>query len=223
MIETARNLPFDGRALSASFNDLCGRARACRLCPDLAEKEAVLSELNGSIAPKVLFVAEAPGRQGADRTRRPFYGDKSGANFQSLLDSIGLSRDDIFITNAVMCSPRTATDANRKPTRPEIRNCSTFLRQLIELIDPEVIATLGGVALEALKLIEYHEFKLKTHAGSAVNWNNRVLVPLYHPSPQVIASQRGLEIQLEQFRVLGGLLSERSTAEGHFETADVMK
>ena len=140
-----------------------------------------------------------------------------------MLDSIGLSRDDIFITNAVMCSPRTATDANRKPTRPEIRNCSTFLRQLIELIDPEVIATLGGVALEALKLIEYHEIKLKTHAGSAVNWNNRVLVPLYHPSPQVIASQRGLEIQLEQFRVLGGLLSERSTAEGHFETADVMK
>ena len=72
----------------------------CRICPDLADKTAVLSELNGSLMPRVLFLAEAPGRQGADRTRRPFYGDKSGANLQILLDSIGLSRDEIFITNS---------------------------------------------------------------------------------------------------------------------------
>src|SRR4051812_17781241 len=97
------------------FHKLCSEAQACRICPELADKTAVLSKLNGSIVPKVFFIAEAPGRQGADRTRRPFYGDKSGANFQQLLDSVGLTREEIFITNAVMCSPRTATDANRKP------------------------------------------------------------------------------------------------------------
>jgi len=188
------------------FRNLCAAARSCRVCPNLADKTAVLSDLNGSINPKVLFIAEAPGRQGADRTRRPFYGDKSGENFQRLLDSIDLTREEIFITNAVMCSPRTATDANRKPTKAEINNCSSFLRRQIELIQPRVIATLGSVALEALKAIEYHEFKLKTDAARILDWYRVKLVPLYHPSPQVIASHRRMDQQLEDFRALQSLL-----------------
>ncbi|MGD9630019.1 MAG: uracil-DNA glycosylase [Pyrinomonadaceae bacterium] len=165
-----------------------------------------MSELNGSLNPKVMFIAEAPGRQGADRTRRPFYGDNSGRNFQILLDSIGMVREEIFITNAVLCSPRTETDANRKPTRAEIKNCSSFLRRTIRLIDPKVIATLGGVALDAIRAIEPHDLKLKKDAGSAIEWYGRKLVPLYHPSPQVVAAQRGLEIQLAHFRVLSELI-----------------
>ena len=188
------------------FRNLCAAARSCRVCPNLADKTAVLSDLNGSINPKVLFIAEAPGRQGADRTRRPFYGDKSGENFQRLLDSIDLTREEIFITNAVMCSPRTATDANRKPTKAEINNCSSFLRRQIELIQPRVIATLGSVALEALKAIEYHEFKLKTDVARILDWYGVKLVPLYHPSPQVIASHRRMDQQLEDFRALQSLL-----------------
>ena len=193
-------------SLETRFSKLSVEARGCRICPDLAEKTAVLSELNGSLTPKVFFIGEAPGRAGADRTRRPFYGDKSGDNFQKLLDSIGLSRDDIFITSAVMCSPRSATDANRRPTRTEIKNCSSYLRRVLDLIDPPVIATLGSVALEALKLIQYHEFTLREQAGTQQTWHGRILVPLYHPSPQVIASQRGLTKQLEHFAVLERML-----------------
>jgi uracil-DNA glycosylase family 4 len=189
-------------SLSKQFDALCTEAQACRICPDLADKTAVLSSLNGTLRPKVFFIGEAPGRAGADRTRRPFYGDKSGENFQKLLDSIDLRREDIFITSAVMCSPRSATDANRKPTRSEIMNCSTYLNRVLDLIDPLLVATLGSVGLEALKLIEYHEFTLKEHAGTIQNWNGRKLVPLYHPSPQVIAAQRGIEAQLEHFRTL---------------------
>src|SRR5215213_10312864 len=112
---------------------LCTEAQACRTCPRLADKTAVLSELNGNLDPKVMFIGEAPGRVGADRTRRPFFGDKSGNNFQKLLDSIGLKREDIFITSAVMCSPRSPTDANRKPTRSEIKNCSAYLVRVLDL------------------------------------------------------------------------------------------
>jgi uracil-DNA glycosylase family 4 len=194
------------KPLLDQFAALCGEAQACRICPNLADKTAVLSDLNGTLTPKVLFIGEAPGRAGADRTRRPFYGDKSGDNFQKLLDSIGLRRDDIFITSAVMCSPRSATDANRRPTRTEIKNCSAYLTRVLELIDPPVIATLGGIALEALKLIQYHEFTLKEHAGTWLSWNERTLVPLYHPSPQVIASQRGLGTQLGHFTRLKEVL-----------------
>lgn len=190
---------------SEEFHALCREAQSCTLCPELADKAAVLSDLNGSLDPKVFFIGEAPGRAGADRTRRPFFGDKSGDNFQRLLDSVGLDRSEIFITSAVMCSPRSATDANRRPKRSEIVNCSAFLRRQIELINPPIVSTLGGVALEALKLISYHEFKLKTNAGTVLEWNGRPLVPLYHPSPQVIASQRGLELQLGHIQVLGTL------------------
>ena len=174
---------------------------------NLADKTAVLSELNGTLTPKVMFIAEAPGRQGGDRTRRPFYGDKSGENFQVLLDSIGLQREEIFITNSVLCSPRTITDANRRPTRLEMRNCSSYLRSVIQLIDPPVIATLGSFALEAIKLIGPHALILKSSAGTATQWNARTLVPLYHPSPQVIAAQRGLELQLHHFGSLKEFIS----------------
>jgi uracil-DNA glycosylase len=197
------------KSLSGQFDALRVTAQACIMCADLADKTAVLSDLNGSLAPKVFFVGEAPGRVGADRTRRPFYGDKSGENFQKLLDSIHLSRDEIFITSAVMCSPRSATDANRRPKRAEIKNCSRYLEQLLNLIYPPLVATLGNVALEALKLIQYHEFTLKDHAGTVQSWRGRRLVPLYHPSPQVIASQRGLETQLAHFETLGKVLRNR--------------
>lgn len=185
------------------FVALCSEAQGCRVCPDLADKTAVLSEMNGSISPKVFFIAEAPGRQGADRTRRPFYGDKSGENFQKFLDSIGLSRDEIFITNTVLCSPRKESGANRKPTKKEIANCSGFLIRQIELIAPKVVVTLGSVALEALKGIETHEFTPKENAGMILDWNGRKLIPLYHPSPQVIISVRSFEQQMKDFKAVG--------------------
>ena len=133
------------------FESLAKQARKCTICPDLADKIAVLSEMNGNINPKVTFIAEAPGRQGADRTRKPFSGDKSGENFQTLLDSINLKREDIFITNAVLCSPRKPSGANRRPKKSEMNNCADYLERTIELINPPILVTLGTVALEALK------------------------------------------------------------------------
>lgn len=184
------------------FLKLADRAQNCRICEAMCDKTAVLSELNGNLNPKVLFIAEAPGRQGADRTRKPFSGDKSGANFQQMLDSIKLLREDIFITNTVLCSPRSETGANRKPSKKEIKNCAAFLEKTINLINPKIIATLGAVALEALKTIEYHQFTLRTDAAKILLWNQRILVPLYHPSPQVIASRRRLNEQIEDFQSL---------------------
>lgn len=192
--------------LNENFHKLCTEAQNCRKCPDLTERVAVLSELNGSLAPKVFFLAEAPGRQGGNRTRKPFSGDKSGANFQTLLDSISLRREEIFITNSALCNPHTATGANRKPTRNEIKNCSGFLKKTIEIVNPKIIVTLGGVALEALKLIEYHQFTLKLNAAKILFWNRRILLPLYHPSPQVVASHRRMPEQLADFRVLAGAI-----------------
>ena len=184
------------------FDELVAEAAACRLCPALCERAAVLSELNGPLAARVMFVGEAPGRKGADRTRIPFSGDQSGRNFDRFLASISLRREQIFITSAALCNPQTPSGANRKPTSAEVANCSGFLRRAIEIIDPRVVVTLGSVALEALKRIHYHELTLKNDAGKMHDWDGRVLVTLYHPSPQVLASHRREEEQFSDYRLV---------------------
>ena len=184
------------------FNELVKEASSCTLCPAMCGRSAVLSELNGSADARIMFIGEAPGRKGADRTRVPFSGDQSGANLDRFLNSINLTRKEIFITSAALCNPRSESGANRKPTQKELANCSSFLRRTIELVDPRVIVTLGSVALEALKRIQYHELSLKTAAAQIHLWNNRVLVPIYHPSPQVLASHRREAEQLADYQLV---------------------
>ncbi len=184
------------------FDQLAAETAACVTCERMRERLAVLSPLNGSLNSRVMFIGEAPGRKGADRTRIPFHGDTSGENFEKLLASIQLTRREIFITSIALCSPRKPSGANDKPTKAEIRNCSGFLRRQIELINPPVIATLGAVALDALKLIEAHSYELRQHAASILQWHGRLLVPLYHPSPQVIITVRTLEQQKRDYKTL---------------------
>jgi len=98
------------------FQALVSEAAACVRCPAMCERTAVLSDLNGPIDARVMFIGEAPGRKGADRTRRPFSGDQSGKNFERFLTSINLQRADIFITSARQ-QERTADQPRR--------NCET--------------------------------------------------------------------------------------------------
>ena len=167
----------------------------------------MLGEANGSVErADVMFVGEAPGRQGGDRTRVPFTGDQSGRNFSRYLASIKLTRERLFITNAALCNPRTATGANRAPTAAELANCAEFLRRQLEIVNPRVVVTLGRVALAALKTVEYHDFTLKEDAGAVRRWWGRRLVPLYHPSPQVLASHRREDEQLRDYRAVARAL-----------------
>lgn len=192
---------------SKAFAKLIAEAAACVRCPAMCERAAVFSNLNGPLNARVLFIGEAPGRKGADRTRIPFSGDQSGQNLDRYLASIPLTRAEIFITSAALCNPRTDSGANRKPTPAEVANCSDFLSRTIELIDPRVIVTLGSVALEALKRIHYHELVLKDAIGKIHRWQGRLLVPLYHPSPQVLASHRREPQQLADYKVVARAIS----------------
>ncbi len=192
------------------FVELADEATRCTLCPEMCGRAAVLSELNGSIQARVMFIGEAPGRKGADRTRVPFSGDQSGKNFDRFIASAGLTRSQIFITSAALCNPRAPSGANRRPTAREISNCSGFLRRTIALINPSVVVTLGGVALEALKLIHYHDLNLRNDAGKIRCWDGRVLVPLYHPSPQVLITSRNEKAQLRDYRIVARVIRNQN-------------
>jgi uracil-DNA glycosylase family 4 len=133
-----------------------------------------------------MFVGEAPGRLGADRTAVPFHGDAAGDNFERLLALSGLARRDVFITNAVLCNPRDEKGNNAPPTRRILLNCADNLRRQIEVIQPAIVVTLGGAALEATRAIEDHQLALATHVRTINPWKNVQLIPLYHPGARAM-------------------------------------
>lgn len=167
----------------------------------------VLGLANGNLQANVLFIAEAPGRLGADHWGIPLFGDQTGRNFETLLRAANLDRNAVFITNAVLCNPRDEHGRNATPTRREVYNCSTHLHQTIEIIQPPYIVTLGQVALQALKAVATHEVRLAHDVGRPLHWNGYWLIPLYHPSPRACI-HRPLQLQMEDYRCLGELIRD---------------
>ena len=181
------------------FKLLEKQAAKCRLCPALADQPAILSSANGNLNAKIVFVAEAPGRFGAGRTGIPFHGDKSGDNFETLLEHIGLTRAEVFITNAALCNP-LENGNNRRPKASEIKNCSPFLKETLGLISPQIVVTLGSVGLQALNLILETRYQLKENVAQPLSTPNFILFPLYHPSPRVTNWMRPLAQQKKDFK-----------------------
>jgi len=152
-----------------------------------------------------MFIGEAPSRLGAARTGAPFTSDQSGLRFQRLLEAAGLRRNDVFVTTALLCNP-LRNGKNRSPRVSEIANCSDWLKARIDAVRPDIVVTLGRVALDATRLIEPHPSELRRDAGRALLWRGCTLVPLYHSSPRT-AGHRPFAQQLEDFRRLGNLLN----------------
>lgn len=179
--------------------------QGCRACPRMEGRARVLTNANGKAWAKVIFVAEAPGRLGADRTCVPLHGDISGNNFETLIAGIGWTREKIFVTNAVLCNPRGDDGNNATPNDQEMLNCSYHLEHQIQIIRPLVIATLGASALKALALIEPHEFRLGRDVASPQVWGGRIVFPLYHPSPRAVM-HRNLAKQAKDYQALKELV-----------------
>jgi uracil-DNA glycosylase family 4 len=170
----------------------------------------VLAPANGSLSARVLFVAEAPGRFGADASGVPLLGDRTGRTFEALLASAGLRRNDVFITNAVLCNPRDEAGRNDRPTRAEVANCQDHLARAIDIVEPEWVVSLGTVALEALTRLEPHNLLLRRDVGRPVRWSDRWLLPLNHPGPRALI-RRPLETQREDYARLGMLVGKVPT------------
>lgn len=143
-----------------------------------------------------MFVAEAPGRLGAELTGIPLYGDRTGLRFEELLAAMNWKRTNIFITNAVLCNPRNDAGNNDVPKKEEIKNCSGFLRRTIMEVNPKLIIALGRIALNALHAIHPHDLDLKSSAGKTVPWYARHLAVLYHPGPRTQV-HRKWQLQVE--------------------------
>lgn len=193
---------FSERTAEQEFADLCARVQQCRQCARMSQSKRVLNRASGAIDAEVMFVGEAPGRLGADSSGIPFHGDRSGHNFENLIEQVGLNRYSIFVTNSVLCNPKDSKGNNTTPNRHEIDNCSAFLREQIDLINPKLVVTLGGTALHAVSLIEPHRLSLSDHVRTAHKWYGRTLIPAYHPGQRAMI-HRSFANQLADYQFIG--------------------
>lgn len=121
----------------------------------------------------IMFVGEAPGFY-EDRQGEPFVG-AAGKLLTELLQSIGLSRADIFIANVIKCRPPN----NRDPLPDEIDTCKPFLLQQIECIRPKLVCTLGNFATQTLLEKKVGITKVR---GQVIRLPNFIVFPLLHPA-----------------------------------------
>lgn len=193
---------------------ICESVKACNKCCRMSNSSRILSLSSGSLDAKIMFIGEAPGRLGADSTGIPFHGDKAGHNFESLLQFAKISREEIFVTNAVLCNPKDEHGNNATPNAEEISNCSDYLKRQIETLNPAIVVTLGATALKATRLVAYHSLSLKENVRTATAWMNRILIPLYHPGQRAMlhrsfANQRSdYQFIADQLRRLGSTKSK---------------
>jgi DNA polymerase len=144
-----------------------------------------------------MFVGEGPGSN-EDKQARPFVG-AAGQFLNELLASIGLRREDVFITNMVKCRPPN----NRDPLPDETEACSRYLDAQIATIAPEIIVPLGRHAL-ARWFPNESIGKLRAHPK---RFGEMTLFPLYHPAAAL--HNGGLRSTIEEdFAKLGALLKE---------------
>ena len=149
-----------------NFVDHCGR------CP-LAQTRNRAVMGRGSLRSPVLFIAEGPGRN-EDRDGIPFTG-QSGQMFDRLLGEIGMTREDVYITNIVKCHP----PGNRDPKPEEQEACIPYLKYETLLLRPKMIVCLGRVA--AQRIIRT-DFRITREHGSFLLRKGVWLTAVYHPS-----------------------------------------
>lgn len=198
--------------LNEPFERLIDAVQACQACPSMAGCTRVLSWANGAPGAEVMFVGEAPGRLGADRTSVPFHGDAAGDNFERLLKLSGLSRREVFVTNAVLCNPRDDKGNNAPPPRSALIQCAENLRKQIEVIQPLTVVTLGLAALEATRAIENHALSLRRDVRRPYRWNSVDLIPLYHPGARAMI-HRNFALQSADYYFVGEFV-RRKTKKG---------
>jgi DNA polymerase len=125
-----------------AMDGLC--VRECERCPDLVASRSRIVNGVGPDDADLVFLGEAPGAN-EDEQGEPFVG-RSGSVLDDALRDVGLARADVRITNCVRCRP----PENRDPTKDELGNCRGYLERELELVDPDLVVTLGKVPSEHL-------------------------------------------------------------------------
>ena len=137
----------------------------------------------GSLNAKIMFIGEAPGYY-ESISGHPFCG-AAGKVLDELLDSVGIKRAEVYITNLVKLRP----PENRDPKMEEIKSFAPYLDKQIKIINPKVICTLGNYSTAFI----FEKYGLKDRIQGISKIHGKVfevenlfdslkIIPLYHPA-----------------------------------------
>jgi uracil-DNA glycosylase family 4 len=178
------------------------QARGCPRCPELVATRKTVVFGAGNADAELMFVGEAPGAS-EDEQGVPFVG-RAGKLLEQLLQEIGMARSEVFIANVLKCRP----PGNRDPLPVEIDNCQDYLHRQVDLIQPNVICTLGNFSTKLLRgdptgITRLHgQPEVLTLGSRAVR-----LYPIFHPAA-ALYTPRMLETLREDFKRLPELLAQ---------------
>ena len=198
------------------LDELKARIEASGITPDLKSQATQLVFGEGKPDASVLFIGEAPGKQ-EDLQGKPFVG-ASGKFLDEMLASIGMKREDIYITNIVKYRPPN----NRDPLPEEKKAFLPYLQEQLEIIQPKIIVTLGrhsgGAFLSDLHISQDHgkpkrirvkrqEIRDKSGKTESGGTMELVVVPLYHPAAALYNGGMR-QILMEDFALIPAILEK---------------
>ena len=155
-----------------------------------------------------MFIGEGPGYN-EDQQGRPFVG-AAGQFLEQLLSSVGMTRNQVYITNMIKCRAPN----NRDPLPGEVAACSKYLDRQIQLIHPKIIITLGRHSLTRF----LPGATISKARGKAVHKDGFILYPMYHPAAAL--HQQSLRRVIEEdFKAIPALLKERVAPPQEEQTA----
>ena len=152
---------------------LSHQVKSCTKCELFRKRTNTVFGMGNPFA-EIMLIGEGPGRD-EDLQGLPFVG-KSGQLLDKILEACGFNRDEhVYIGNIVKCRPPN----NRDPEPAEREACLAYLHEQIRLINPKIIVLLGATALKGL--ID-PEARITRVRGSWMEWENRLVMPTFHPS-----------------------------------------
>lgn len=164
--------------------------RACREC-ELAKYRTKVVPGEGAEDADLLFIGEAPGWH-EDQQGRPFVGP-AGQFLDELLASIGLRREEVYIANVIKCRP----PQNRDPLPVEIESCRRWLDRQIEIIQPQMIITLGRYSLARY----FPNDSIGKIHGKPRKSGGVVFYPMYHPAAALHQASLRRTIEADMLRI----------------------
>lgn len=184
---------------------ISSKINECHSC-ELANSRKKIVTGDGNLSARLILVGEAPGRK-EDESGLPFVGN-AGKILDEILESSGLSRSEIYITNILKCRP----PRNRRPKKTEISLCEGFLVKQLELIRPLIIAPMGNSSLSYFQnMFGLEKFNIGASHGKVfevkASWGSVKLIPLYHPAAAIYRRELLNEL-LTDMRLVATLLKE---------------
>ena len=156
----------------STLSELCQEILTCQRCQVLAENRTRVVPGEGAEDASIVFIGEAPGWH-EDQQGRPFVGP-AGMFLNELIKSIGLKREQVYITNVIKCRP----PQNRDPLPTEIHNCRGWLDRQVELINPRMVVTLGRYSMAMF----FPGKSISKIHGTAHKQDNIIYYAMYHPA-----------------------------------------